>query len=881
MSEAIDRVVAQGEAEEARLKAEGRVEQRKEAAELKDAGNAAFTAKDFDKACDLYSEALELDHGANLTARSDAPEHALTGVLFANRAAALLKLERPAEAETDCRRALQRAASAELLARCALACLAQGGEDKVADAFGCVCEGLMLEPNHAVSRKALRRSERARRRLLRPDGDCLAKLKSRIKRRGDGGLRAGLQKDAAPLGSDDDAASSNGKGDDDDDDASVVESAAAAPAKAEAPKQPRARKPASKLKKKAPIGGQGTAGAGAAPMTATLRAAIAPGAAAGGRRRRCPARADAYAAPRLALADGAVLAAGAGAGGADDCFANCGAARRSRGSKRSAAATSARCRRRRRAASTGSPRPGASRRPAGGRRACGSPRAPARAPRLRRGSCAVADLSPDGAAEVVLAGAPRRDRPAATGAAVRALAWCPAADACLALANESGHVQVWSLRDAAFPLWEDRFSDRCGSLGLAWHPSGACLLSGGAVPGNFSGAVLRLDVSKAPDEKRRSTVAYRHAEGTAVLDLDALLVPAAGGDRVELVLASAGGDGALAAASAGAAGRLPAAPSTRSEAAAPPAAAEAAADGGTVDGAVLAAPAPPRPPRWRRRRAAAAAPRRGRPGLLDDRDVAVCSARLGAGDALGYVVSAAACGLLRLQKVTGEPGDDETVDEPEPEPPKKPKAKEAPKKPRGRPKKAEDAAGDGDAAPKKRAAASGAAPPPPTRRRTSSASKRRSAPVEEEDAEEEDAEDAPEDAPAPKKLRRRKQPPPRREPPRQEAAAGREAPLPEDGQPRAEEAARPPAEAPAARGARRRPRPEEAAPARRAGERRAARRGGRAAGQAGPAEEARGPARRRRDMPPPPPTTTTPRRRRSEQAKRACPQVAPAPLCKL
>ena len=83
------------------------------------------------------------------------------------------------------------------------------------------------------------------------------------------------EKDAAPLGSDDDAASSNGKGDDDDDDASVVESAAAAPAKAEAPKKPRARKPASKLKKKAPIGGQGTAGAGAAPMTATLRAAVA------------------------------------------------------------------------------------------------------------------------------------------------------------------------------------------------------------------------------------------------------------------------------------------------------------------------------------------------------------------------------------------------------------------------------------------------------------------------------------------------------------------------------------------------------------------------------------------------------------------------------
>ncbi|KAH8064775.1 hypothetical protein JL722_1658 [Aureococcus anophagefferens] len=188
MSEAIDRVVAQGEAEEARLKAEGRVEQRKEVAELKDAGNAAFTAKDFDKACDLYSEALELDHGANLTARSDAPEHALTGVLFANRAAALLKLERRRRRRRIAG-ARSSAASAKLLARCALACLAQGGEDKVADAFGCVCEGLMLEPNHAVSRKALQEVRNAPGgRLLRPDGDCLAKLKSRIKRRGDAGL---------------------------------------------------------------------------------------------------------------------------------------------------------------------------------------------------------------------------------------------------------------------------------------------------------------------------------------------------------------------------------------------------------------------------------------------------------------------------------------------------------------------------------------------------------------------------------------------------------------------------------------------------------------------------------------------------------------------
>ena len=741
------------------------------------------------------------------------------------------------------------------------------------------------------------------------------------------------EKDAAPLGSDDDAASSNGKGDDDDDDASVVESAAAAPAKAEAPKKPRARKPASKLKKKAPIGGQGTAGAGAAPMTATLRAAVAAPAPLAGWK-AAPlgpgAALDAYAAPRLALADGAVLAAGAGAGGADDCFANCGAAARAadvcssasgggdlvvaaavagaggwrRGgpgpaaalaavpeefdallAKRSAAAAAAgvdlggeaslaaALRDRRAAAAAedrggarvevwacgaggcarryafradaldvrwvrGAPAPGAlgvlvaltndgavearalpaattgrlHRIPAAwrfaapGRRATCvrlSPLAPARAAvGFDDGSCAVADLSPDGASEalVVLAGAPRRDRPAATGAAVRALAWCPAADACLALANESGHVQVWSLRDAAFPLWEDRFSDRCASLGLAWHPSGACLLSGGAVPGNFSGAVLRLDVSKGPDEKKRSTVAYRHAEGTAVLDLDALLVPAAGGDRVEVVLASAGGDGALRCGLDGPAKRvggfLPrrVVHALRAEAAAPPAAAEAAADGGTVDGAVLAA----------LRAAEAAAARAGDdapaavavaaapaddPGPLDDRDVAVCSARLGAGDALGYVVSAAACGLLRLQKVTGEPGDDETVDEPEPEPPKKPKAKEAPKKPRGRPKKAEDAAGDGDAAPKKprgRPKKAAAPPPPPDEEDEDLVCKpkRRSAPVEEEDAEEEDAEDAPEDAPAPKKPRGRprKQPPPEDgEPPAPKKPRGRprKHPLPE------------------------------------------------------------------------------------------------------
>ena len=130
-----------------------------------------------------------MDHNANLTERNDGAAHALTGVLFANRAAVLLKLERYEEAETDCRRALQRTASAKLLARCAIACVEQASADKYADAFGCVAEALMLEPQHAVSRKVLGdiRNNAPGGRLLRPDADYLARLKSRLRRRGESG----------------------------------------------------------------------------------------------------------------------------------------------------------------------------------------------------------------------------------------------------------------------------------------------------------------------------------------------------------------------------------------------------------------------------------------------------------------------------------------------------------------------------------------------------------------------------------------------------------------------------------------------------------------------------------------------------------------------
>lgn len=124
-----------------------------------------------------------------MSKRNEDDAHSLTGVLFANRASALLRLERFEEAETDCRRALQRTTSSKLLARCALACFGQQSEEKRADAFGCVAEALMLEPTHAVSRKVLKDIRDAPGgRLLRPDGDYLARLKSRIKRRGESGM---------------------------------------------------------------------------------------------------------------------------------------------------------------------------------------------------------------------------------------------------------------------------------------------------------------------------------------------------------------------------------------------------------------------------------------------------------------------------------------------------------------------------------------------------------------------------------------------------------------------------------------------------------------------------------------------------------------------
>jgi hypothetical protein len=130
-----------------------------------------------------------LDHAANRTKHNEDAEHELTGTLFANRAAALLALHRNEEAETDCRRALQRCASAKLLARCAVACHRQKTAAGAADAFGCVAEALLLEPQHAGARRVLgdlRATDRGR--LLRPDADYVAKIKARAKRRGAAGM---------------------------------------------------------------------------------------------------------------------------------------------------------------------------------------------------------------------------------------------------------------------------------------------------------------------------------------------------------------------------------------------------------------------------------------------------------------------------------------------------------------------------------------------------------------------------------------------------------------------------------------------------------------------------------------------------------------------
>jgi len=126
---------------------------------------------------------------ANASKHNEDAEHALTGTLFANRAAALLALGRDEEAEHDCRRALQRCASAKLLARCAVACLRQNTDASRSDAFGCIAEALYLEPQHSGARKVLldlRKGPKGN--ALRPDADYVKRVLDRARRRGTRGM---------------------------------------------------------------------------------------------------------------------------------------------------------------------------------------------------------------------------------------------------------------------------------------------------------------------------------------------------------------------------------------------------------------------------------------------------------------------------------------------------------------------------------------------------------------------------------------------------------------------------------------------------------------------------------------------------------------------
>ena len=105
-----------------------------------------------------------------------------------NRAACLLRLERPREAEADCREALKQRAPANLLALCAVACMRQPGEAHLMAAFACCVEALYVEPQNAAARRVLADVRKAPGgRLLRPDTSARERLEQRMLRRGESG----------------------------------------------------------------------------------------------------------------------------------------------------------------------------------------------------------------------------------------------------------------------------------------------------------------------------------------------------------------------------------------------------------------------------------------------------------------------------------------------------------------------------------------------------------------------------------------------------------------------------------------------------------------------------------------------------------------------
>ena len=151
------------------------------ATSLERRATAAFRKGRLGRARDLYTAALELEGGT-------AEDAAAKWLALSNRAACLLRLERPREAEADCREALKQRAPANLLALCAVACMRQPGEAHLMAAFACCVEALYVEPQNAAARRVLADVRKAPGgRLLRPETAARERLESRMLRRGESG----------------------------------------------------------------------------------------------------------------------------------------------------------------------------------------------------------------------------------------------------------------------------------------------------------------------------------------------------------------------------------------------------------------------------------------------------------------------------------------------------------------------------------------------------------------------------------------------------------------------------------------------------------------------------------------------------------------------
>ena len=151
------------------------------ATSLERRATAAFRKGRLGRARDLYTAALELEGGT-------AEDMAAKWLALGNRAACLLRLERPREAEADCREALKQRAPANLLALCAVACLRQPGEAHLMAAFACCVEALYVEPQNAAARRVLADVRKAPGgRLLRPEDVARERLEQRMLRRGESG----------------------------------------------------------------------------------------------------------------------------------------------------------------------------------------------------------------------------------------------------------------------------------------------------------------------------------------------------------------------------------------------------------------------------------------------------------------------------------------------------------------------------------------------------------------------------------------------------------------------------------------------------------------------------------------------------------------------